>query len=409
MCRGDRVKTIFHVDMNSFFASCEQTLRPELKGKPIIVGGDPEKRRGIVLAASYEAKAFGVKTAMPIYQAMKLCPQAEVLRSTYGLYSTLSKQVMEIFDRYTPLKEQVSIDEAYLDLTGTEKIHGDDLFAIAKRIQKDVLDEVDLGCSIGISSNKLLAKMASDFKKPMGITKIYPSDVEAMLWDLPVGELHGVGKKSVEKLKDLKILTIRDLATYDVLELERIFGHNMGRAMHNKAHGMGNDVVHSNEGEEMKSVSNELTFSNDIKDLDQLNKKLLIISESVGYRVRKKGVQGKTIQLKVKFSNFQVITRSITLNHCTDVTETIYLESKKLLDQCWNKKPIRLLGVGLTNFQCEEMQTNLLTFLENDKVSQGEVKQKKADELADQLREKFGYNAVKRAATINERESIRKR
>lgn len=401
------MRKILHVDMNSFFASCEQTLRPELKGQPIIVGGDPKKRRGIVLAASYEAKAFGVKTAMPIYEAMRLCPQAEVLKSTYGLYSKLSKEVMAIFDRYTPVKEQLSIDEAFLDMTGTEMIHGDDLLQTAHNIQEDILREVDLGCSIGISSNKLLAKMASDYKKPMGITEIYPKHVKDKLWHLPVGELYGVGKKSVIKLHDNRIKTIGDLATYDVDELIRLFGKSMGMSMHNKANGIDYGIVESRSGDDMKSISNELTFSKDMTNLDDMNKKLLIISESVGYRLRKKQVKGRTISIKVKYSDFHVITRSHTLHSTTDVTEVIYENAKRLLKNSWNKSSVRLLGVGVSNFEEEDNQISLLSFVREDK--EVDEKQRKADALSDTLREKFGYHAVKRASTLNESESIRKK
>ncbi|MBN2223013.1 MAG: DNA polymerase IV, partial [Vallitaleaceae bacterium] len=174
---------IFHIDMNSFFASCEQVVQPKLRDRAIIVGGDPERRSGIVLAASYEAKKRGVKTTMPIQQALRLCPEAVVVQSTYGLYSKMSKEVMAIFDQYTPLKEQASIDEAFLDMTGTEHLFGTPLEA-AKRIQEQILQDLELPCSVGISTNKLLAKMASEMKKPLGITTLYPEEIREKLWPL---------------------------------------------------------------------------------------------------------------------------------------------------------------------------------------------------------------------------------
>ncbi len=183
---------IFHVDMNSFFASCEQAASPEYAKKPLIVCGDPQNRAGIVLAASYEAKAFGVKTTMPCYEAKRLCPNAIFVPCRHKLYAQVSRKVMAILDGFTPIKEQASIDEAYLDMTGTERLFGESAEA-ARKIQQRIYDELHIGCSVGISTNKLLAKMASDMKKPMGITELYENDVQQKLWPLPVRALFGVG------------------------------------------------------------------------------------------------------------------------------------------------------------------------------------------------------------------------
>ncbi|WP_157950021.1 DNA polymerase IV [Vallitalea okinawensis] len=398
------MRNILHVDMNSFFASCEQVIRPELKGLPVIVGGDPEKRRGIVLAASYEAKAFGVKTTMPIHEALKLCPEAILLKSTHGLYSDMSEKVMKIFDDYTPLKEQLSIDEAFLDMTGTEHLYGS-IIEVAYKIQNEIKNKLDLGCSIGISSNKLLAKMASDYKKPMGITIIYPENVEEMLWPLPVGDLYGIGKKTTVKLKNLGVKTIGDLATYDRDELTRLFGSKYSDMMYQRSNGIDQRPVVSRDYYDAKSVGNELTFSNDINQLEELYKRLLVLSESVGYRLRKKDLKGKTISIKVKYNDFSVITRSTTIDHCTNVTDTIYKNAYQLLTNSWRQKPVRLLGVTVTNFEDVSPQTSLFSLIEE---KQDDVKLKKVDQLTDDLRKKFGYNIVKRASTLHGTEHIRK-
>ncbi len=255
------MRSILHVDMNSFFASCEQALHPKLKEKPLIVGGDPKKRRGIVLAASYDAKAYGVKTAMPIWQAMKLCPQAEVIQPTHNLYGKISKEIMKVFDEYTPLKEQVSIDEAFLDMTGTEKLFGtvDD---VSKTIQERLLLDLDIPCSVGISCNKLLAKMGSDYKKPLGITKIYPEDVPRMLWQLPVGELYGVGRKTAPALLRIGVKTIGDLAKCSMDALVEVVGQKHAAGLHQSANGIDHRPVDPHHRSETKSISNEITFFN---------------------------------------------------------------------------------------------------------------------------------------------------
>ncbi len=297
-------RLVFHIDMNAFFASCEQVIHPELKNKPIAVVGDPSRRSGIVLAASYEAKAYGIKTTMPIFQAQKCLPSVILVSSTHGLYSRMSKQVMEIFDLYTPLKEQISIDEAFLDMTGTEHIFGTPVEA-ARRIQEHIWQELELGCSVGISTNKLLAKMASDMKKPMGITTLFPEEIEEKLWPLKVGELYGIGKKTLPKLNEMGIHTIRDLAMGNLDALKRKFGEKSAEYMYDSANGRSSDKLAEAGSTKMKSVGNELTYAKDIVDLKDIRNELLLLSDTVGHRMRHMMLKGKTLQLKIKYNDFR--------------------------------------------------------------------------------------------------------
>lgn len=387
-------KIIFHVDMNSFFASCEQVVHPELKKQAIAVVGDASRRSGIVLAASYEAKAFGVKTTMPINQALKACPHLILVSSTFGLYSSMSKKVMDIFDTYTPLKEQLSIDEAFLDMTGSSNLFGPPEVA-ASKIMHQILSELDLGCSIGISTNKLLAKMASDMKKPLGITTLYPEEVKTKLWPLKVGELYGIGKKTVPKLNELGIYTIGELANTSLEVLVNNFGEKSGHYMHDAGQGLGSDRLSTGEDTQIKSVGNELTYSKDLILEEDIKQELLILSDMVGHRLRCKLLAGRTLQVKIKYFDFEVITRSETFSRPTDSTDFIYEKALELVLQHRSSKPIRLLGISLSNFEGAQLQQ--ISFFDEPV----EVASKKVDLMVDKVREKFGYNAIARASVLD--------
>lgn len=384
-------RDILHIDMNAFFASCEQVKNPDLRKAPLIVGGDPERRSGIVLAASYDAKACGVKTTMALYQAAKLCPKAVFIKPSHGLYDKMSKQVMEIFDEYTPLKEQVSIDEAFLDMTGTDQLFGD-IQSVAKTIQTRILKELGLPSSVGISSNKLLAKMASDYKKPMGITTIYPHEVEDKLWPLKVGTLYGVGKKTVIKLNEMGIKTIGDLAQCTEETLRSYFGEKGAIMLKHHAYGLDDSPVDVGENYEVKSVGNELTYPKDLEDMKDICRELLVLSDKVGYRLRKKALKGKTISIKVKFSDFTVITRAKTIEVYTDSTDRIFQVARDLMRSNVSFKPLRLLGVTVSNFEEDDaVQLNLF-----DK----EEATTKLDGMVDAIRNRHGYDAVNRASIL---------
>jgi len=397
MKSGDtmRPKTIFHIDMNAFFASCEQARDPRLKQVPLIVGGDPKTRRGIVLAASYDAKAYGVKTTMLIHEAMRLCPSGKVIVATHALYVEKSKKVMAIFDEFTPLKQQVSIDEAFLDMTGTEHLFGEPKVA-AKRIQEEILNQLDLPCSVGIANNKLLAKMASEYKKPMGITTLFENDFREKVWPLEVGELYGIGRKTVPKLKSIGIKTIGDLANAKVEVLVEAFGYKSGMYMHESANGIGTDVVDGSM-EPPKSIGNEMTYSIDIKKMEQIQEEILLLSDRVGYRLRRKMLSGKTITVKLKYSNFTVMTRSKTLEAPTHHTEIIYETSMALIQQAWTKNPLRLLGVTVSGFDASSYRQVSLFDMEMT-TEKAEV-----DHMLDEIRHKYGYNSIKRATLLDKK------
>ena len=388
-------KTIFHIDMNAFFASCEQARDPGLKQIPLIVGGDPKTRRGIVLAASYDAKAYGVKTTMLIHEAMRLCPNGKVIAASHGLYVEMSKKVMAIFDNYTPLKQQVSIDEAFLDMTGSEHLFGEPIVA-AKRIQEDILNQLDLPCSVGIANNKLLAKMASEYEKPMGITTLFEVDFREKIWPLEVGDLYGVGRKTVPKLRTMGIKTIGDLANVKVNVLVDVFGYKTGMYMHESANGIGTDMVDGSV-EQPKSIGNEMTYSKDIKEMRLIQEEILLLADRVGYRLRRKMLSGKTVTVKLKYSDFTVMTRSKTLDAPTHHTEIIYETAMTLIHQAWSKKPIRLLGVTVSGFDASDYHQVSLFDMEMT-TEKAEV-----DHMLDEIRNKYGYNSIKRATLLDKK------
>jgi len=385
---------IFHVDMNSFFASCEQSMAPELAGKPVIVCGDPDNRAGIVLAASYEAKAFGVKTTMLMHDAKRLCPDAVFVCAHHREYVRISGLVMAILDDFTPVKEQASIDEAYLDMTGTEGLFGDSLHA-AGLIQARIHDELAIGCSIGISTNKFLAKMASDMKKPMGITELYESDVPDKLWPLPVSQLYGVGKKTAEKLEGLGIGTVGELAAADVGMLRRVFGEAAAKYLANSAMGLGSDKVDPDEFAENQSIGNEMTYSHDITNIDEARGELLFLSDMVGYRLRKKEFAARCVTIKIKYSDFKVATRSKTSPAPIDSTDAIFAAAEKLFADNWTRRPVRLLGVTVSELSGGEQ----LSLFDG-----GGEKVKKSDAVVDSLRERFGYESIERGSLLGRKQ-----
>lgn len=383
-------RQIMHIDMNSFYASCEQAANPELRNVPLIVGGDPEKRKGIVLAASYDAKRYGVKTTMTLNEAARLCPEAVFIRANHELYEEMSGQVMRIFAEYAPVMEQLSIDEAFLDMTGTEQLYGD-LKQLARKIQNRIMDELMLPCSVGISSNKLLAKMASDFKKPMGITTIYPDDIKEMIWPLKVSELFGVGKKTAMKLNQLGIRTIGELAKTDIGVLSGLLGEGTAMMLHNYANGIDPSPVVSSR-DEIKSIGHEMTYPEDLTRIEDILRELLVLVDKTAYRLRQKGQKGKTISIKIKFNDFTLITRAHTISEVTDSADCIYQVAKELVTSCKIAKPIRLLGVTVSNFEDDSIKQLSLFSQDNDR--------KKLDSMLDEIRGKYGFDAIKRAASL---------
>lgn len=397
-------RVIFLVDMNAFFIGCEMARNPELKGKPAAVAGDPKRRSGIILAANYEARKFGVKTTMVLHEALRLCPGLILVPPDHYFYEKKSREIMQLLSWYSPVIEQNSIDEAWMDLTGCEVLFGSPL-QIARSIMDDIVSKLDLWCSIGISENKFLAKMASERKKPLGITEIWEKDVPEKIWPLPVREMYGVGKQTEKKLIDLGIRTIGDIAAFDRKLLCKFFG-KYGEELYRLSNGIDPSPVNENPHHDSKSISRSTTLSEDITDLDYAKTIILRLAEEVGADARRQGLKGKTVSIAIKYGDFESITRQKSIPP-TYLTRDIFHMGTVLLEENWNvHRPVRLLGIGLSNFRDNEAEQ--LSIFELAGSPGGSAAGSTADsgreeklELAiDALRERFGSDKIKRAKTL---------
>ncbi|HOF24754.1 MAG TPA: DNA polymerase IV, partial [Anaerolineaceae bacterium] len=325
-------RKILHLDLDAFFCSVEELLDPSLKGKPFAVGGNPQGR-GVVSSCSYTARKFGVHSAMPMARALSLCPELIVIHHRHGLYGEYSNKVMDILRSYTPLFQQVSIDEAFLDVSDLPKPAG----AIAREIQERVDREVHLPCSLGVATNKLVAKVANDFGKsqvksgqaPRQITIVPPGEEAAFLAPLDIQSLWGIGPKTSQKLHGQGIHTIGQLAALSIAELEAYFGNN-ALEIHARALGIDPSPVHSER--EVKSVSNEVTFTKDTTDSEVLRQTLRALADKVGYRLRQAGLAGSVVQIKLRYSNFETLTRQTALPQPTNLDDEIYAAAEKLFE-----------------------------------------------------------------------------
>ncbi|WP_173083764.1 DNA polymerase IV [Fundidesulfovibrio magnetotacticus] len=379
---------ILHLDMDAFFASVEQLDDPSLRGLPVIVGkGD----RGVVSAASYEARAYGVRSAMPVAHARRLCPQGVFVAGRMRRYAEISRQVMAVLGEFSPLVEQASVDEAYMDVTGADRLFGPPA-ELARKLQARVREAVGLSCSVGVAPVKFLAKIASDYRKPGGVTIIEPHEVEAFLRDLPVGKIPGVGGKTLPRLASLGVKTCGDVLRYSAEFWEARLGE-WGLALHARAGGRGS--THIVTDSEPKSSSAENTFEKDLSDPEALKRWLLRQSERVGRDLRKHGLAGRTVTLKIKFSDFKQITRSHTLAEPTDTDEEIFATACRLLDQERLAKAVRLIGVGVSNFARGPRQLALVE-------DRAKVRASRLDRAVDAIRDKHGKAAVKRGRLFEE-------
>lgn len=395
-------RVVFLVDMNAFFISCEMSRNQSLKGRPAAVAGDPKNRMGIILAANYDARAFGVKTTMLVHEALKLCPGLVLVPPEHSLYERKSREVMEILSRYTPIVQQNSIDEAWLDLTGCEGLFGEPA-QIAGRIMDDIRKELDLWCSIGISENKFLAKMASEMKKPLGITELWEKDVKAKLWPLKVREMYGIGKQTEKRLNELGIMTIGNIACCDKNLLRSSFGR-YGEELRRLANGIDPSPVTPHPKSETKSISRSTTLSKDIVDMEFARSVLLRLSEEVGEEARRCDFKGRTVSIVIRYGDFVTITRqkAITPSY---LTMDIYKTGAVLLDDNWDcRKPIRLLGIGLGNID-EEMPEQLSIFDMNDELPDKSKREEKLERTMDAIRSRFGSDKLKRAKLVDDRRS----
>ncbi|QGH34860.1 DNA polymerase IV [Gracilibacillus salitolerans] len=339
-------RVILHVDMNSFYASVEIADNPQLIGKPLAIAGNPDERKGIVVTSSYEARNKGVKTTMSLWEAKKHCPELLVKRPNFDRYREVSNQIFRILEDYTPYVEPVSIDEAFLDITDSYDL-GNPL-DIANAIQQHVSNDLHLPCSIGIAPNKFLAKMASDMKKPNGITILRKRDVSVKLWPLPIEEMYGIGNKTAEKLKKYQIETIEDLVETDTVLLKGLLGVN-GERLKTRALGEDPRPVDPERASSFKSIGSSQTFPADVSDYDQLLAQLRNLSESVEKRLHRKAAVGETVQLTIRYSDRKTITRRMKLNQYIQKASNILFYSEQLLEEHWNSEPVRLLGITVQN------------------------------------------------------------
>lgn len=387
---GDNLsgRTILHLDMDAFYASVEQRDHAELRGRPVIVGG--HRMRGVVCACSYEARVFGVHSAMPISQAMRLCPQAVVLPVRMSRYQQVSGQVFEIFERYTDLIEPISVDEAFLDVTGSKRLFGCG-WDIANKIRQDVREDLGLAISAGIAQNKFLAKLASEQAKPDGIFQV-PETIDAFLLPLPVQRLWGVGPVMLRELENLGLHTVGDLRGVDRSYLEGRLGQ-AGALLFKLARGDDTRPVISERA--VKSIGHEDTFDKDLWQREAMHVVLLDLAERVAIRLRRQGVMGTTLTVKVKYADFSTVTRSKTVAdgivHATD----LFGLAKELLDKTEaGKKAVRLLGISLNNFLAAGRGQGLLF----DGERQRQLHE--LDRVVDRLRERYGEKGICRATLV---------
>jgi DNA polymerase-4 len=335
-------RAIVHLDLDAFFAAVEVQENPDLVGKPVIVGGQPGGR-GVVASASYPARAFGVRSAMPTSRALALCPQAIVLPARHRLYRDYSRRVMEVLHQTAPLVEQMSVDEAFLDLTNQVETW-EAVIEVAQRLQRRVKEEIGLSASLGVATNKLVAKVASDREKPGGLTVVRPGAEAAFLAPLPVRVLWGVGPVTAQKLAGMKVTTVGELARVPEDELRARFGQQ-GAAMARQVHGIDERPLVT--AHEPKSVSRERTFAHDLVDADALEEHLWRMSKGVGRRLKRATLAAGTVAIKVRYADFTTLTRQMTLSVPTDDEEEIYRAALTLLRRVWQRgRPVRLLGVA---------------------------------------------------------------
>lgn len=381
-------RVIVHIDMDAFYASVEVLDNPALHGQPVIVGGSAA--RGVVSAASYEARAFGVHSAMPMSQALRLCPRAVVLSGRFDRYSAVSNQVMAILGRHTPLLEQVSVDEAYLDITQWLP-DGVTPADFAEQLQREVKDGTGLGCSVGVATGKAIAKMASDLRKPAGLVIVPPGGEAAFLAPLPIGKLRGVGAATEKKLRELGIRTIGDLDAFPESMLTRAFGV-AGRDLLALAQGRDDSAVVPER--QAKSLGRETTFMVDISDRDTLERTLLSLSEEVAERLRRHELLTRGVTLKLRYDNFATLTRAQALPEPVDTAEPLYRIALALFRKVNPSRPIRLLGVTAGPLQTTaDRQLNL--FAQEDPV-----KRRKLADAMDSIKARFGQDAITRARLV---------
>ncbi len=384
-------RVIAHIDMDAFYASVEVMDDPRLEGKPVVVGG--RSRRSVVSAANYEARSYGVHSAMPVFQAKKLCPHAVFLPGRMKRYAEVSRLVIGCLEEFSPLVEQVSVDEAFVDLTGTEHLFGGPK-QTALSIKKRIIERTSLTCSIGVSTRKFIAKIASDLNKPDGICIIPPGDVRGFLDRLPVGDVPGVGRKSEESLKGFGIERLGDVGKFTREWIIERFGRFGERLIEMAEGGGGSPVVPYTPP---KSVSTEETLEEDTGDIEVLERYLVRQSERVGRRLRRQGRLGRTVTVKIKYSDFEQVTRSVSLERPTQLGRAIYREASKLLRAKRLVRKVRLIGVGVSGLETSGPGGQLHLF---DGKNPALAKWEKAERAMDEIIRRFGEGKVRHGGAI---------
>ncbi len=382
-------RRIMHIDLDAFFVSVEQVLKPELKGKPVVVGGRPD-RRGVVASASYEARAFGLHAGMPLTTASRLCPQATFIEGNFAKYRNASQKFMSILADFSPYLEPRGLDEAYLDATGFESIHGS-IHQMAVNIKSRIKDELGLCVSVGIASCKVVAKVACELSKPDGLLEVAAGDERSFLAPLPAAKLPGIGKKTERILKSLGITTIDELAVTPLREIKSHFGTS-GEVLYRFANGVDDRKVEP--PGVAKSISRETTFGKDTKDRSFLKATLRYLSERVGAMLRQQGKQSSCVTLKLRYSDFKTITRSHTLLQTTDTDQTIFDTGLKLLTKALSqgKQPIRLIGIGVSHLTESGRQLDML--------DASARRQEQLNKAIDRIRHKYGFTAIQTGRTL---------
>ncbi len=382
-----------HIDLDAFFVSVEQVADPSLKGKPVVVGGRP-KGRGVVAAASYEARAFGLHSGMPLVTASRLCPQAIFIQGSFPKYREASRRFMEILADFSPYLEPMGLDEAYLDATGFESIHGS-IKQMAEKIKQRVKKELSINASIGIASGKIVAKVASEMSKPDGLVEVGEGEEAAFLAPLPIARLPGIGKKTEPKLKSLGIDTIGKLSAMSLKALKSHFGAS-GELLKRFASGLDEREVEPPAA--AKSTSRETTFAKDIKDPARLESTLRYLGERVGADLRQKGKRARCVTLKLRYGDFTTITRRRTLSQSTDSDQLIFETGKRLLKQALSgeKRAVRLIGIGVSELVEAGRQLDMM-----DSSAQ---RQEQLNRAIDRIRKKYGFTAIQTGRTLKLKE-----
>ncbi|MBR3001289.1 MAG: DNA polymerase IV [Oscillospiraceae bacterium] len=395
-------RLIFHVDVNSAYLSWESVRRvksglPDLRLIPSCIGGDPESRRGVVLAKSIPAKKYNIRTGEPISMALRKCPSLVIAKPDFKLYSECSRAFKEICRSYAPAVEEFSIDECFMDLTGTDVMYPDPI-ALAHEIKDKIRDELGFTVNIGIGRNKLCAKMASDFEKPDKVHTLFPDEISTKMWPLPVGDLLFIGGSSVKRLNDSQIRTIGELAHASPSLLKSVLGDKLSVQAWNYANGIDNSPVRS-EPEEAKGYSNSVTLEDDVKDMDAANSILLALADSVSAHMRSDGKKAYGVSVTIRYLDFKTRSHQRKLEHPIESTKGVYETAKQLLAELWkDRRPLRLLGIALTSLTTEEPGEQLSLF--GEESDETRKKNEKLDKAVDALRNKFGSDIIQRGTVM---------